>query len=248
MLNKILVGVAFLWIVIVSAGVTTLTVYARQQKAQSSASQSGQFTNGFPVEQGWKNGVFKPPFLTKEQLLQKESLQTLVDKEEIRNLLYAFVFFHDTGNTLGMRSTFTKDGGIGGAYNNEGKQLEGQGCIGKYEQVGLSAVDTGGRMPAAGQPQVAYPFPGHSKNVTTNVLIEVHGDTAELRAYYTRVQANVEGETPVTQAPRTASVMYTGQYVMDLRRTPEGWRFLRQWHINDWRPAAGTASQRPCLY
>jgi hypothetical protein len=249
MLNKILWGSAFLWVVVVSASITTLTLHARQQKANSSAvPQSSQFINGFPVEQGWKDGVFTPPLLTRDQLLQKENLQTLVDKEEIRNLLYVFVFFHDTGNTLGMRSTFTTDGGIGGGYNNEGKQLEGKGCIGKYEQVGLSAVDTGGRMPPPGQPQVAYPFPGHSKNITTNVLIQVHGDTAELRGYYTRVQANVAGETPVATSPHTADVMYTGQYVMDLRRTPDGWRFVRQWHINDWRPASGTASERPCLY
>ncbi len=51
---------------------------------------------------------------------------------------------------------------------------------------------------------------------------QLTGDTAELRGYYTRVQANVAGETPVATAPHTADVMYTGQYVMDLRRTPEG--------------------------
>ena len=244
MLNRFLWCISFLWVVAVSVNITTLTVHAHQQNAQSSP----PFINGFPVQQGWKDGTFKPPFLTTDQLVQKETLQTLIDKEEITNLLYAFVFFHDTGNTLGMRSTFTKDGGIGGGYNNEGKQLEGQGCIGKYEQVGLSAVDTGGKMPPPGQPQVAYPFPGHSKNITTNLMIQVHGDTAELHAYYTRVHANVEGEAPVAEAPRTATVMYTGQYVADLRRTPEGWRFVRQWHVNDWRPARGTASERPCLY
>ncbi len=245
MWKKVLWGTTVLWAVAITIGVAGLTVSAHQRKEL----ETSEFINGFPVQQGWKDGTFKPPFLTRDQLLQRENLQTLIDKEEIRELLYTFVFFHDTGNTLGMRSTFTQDGGIGGGYNDNGVQLTGKGCIGKYDQVGTSAVDTNGAMPPGGGAQTAYPLPGHSKNVTTNVLIQVHGDTAELHAYYTRVQANVDGQQPVAPTPgHTADVMYTGQYVMDLRRTPEGWRFVRQWHINDWKPAPGTASQRPCLY
>jgi hypothetical protein len=238
MLNKILLGSAAIWVIVVSASIVALSVHASQQ----GQGWSTHFTNGFPVQQGWKEGKFVPPMLTLEQLTkQEESLKTLEDKDEIQSLLYAFVFFHDTGNTLGMRSTFTKDGGIGGGYNNDGKEIVGPGCIGTYMDVGLSAVDTNGVVaPKGAKEQVVYPFPGHSKNITTNVAIQVHGDTAELHAYYTRVQANVDGQPPVApDAGHTADVMYTGQYVMDVVRTPEGWRFLRQWHINDWRNTSG---------
>jgi hypothetical protein len=263
MLKKICWGVTFLSIIFINIGITNLMMNARQARASGAASsaavdapQQAQFINGFPVD-GWRGPSFKPPFVTRDQLVKRDSVQELQDKSEITNLLYAFVFFHDTGNLQGMRSTFTKEGGIGGGYNKEGQAIEGAGCIGTYDAVGRSAVDTGGRMPKDGNP-IAYPFPGHSKNITTNVLIQVHGDTAELRAYYTRVQANVEGEPPVVETkplnagervlvgPHSATVLYTGQYVMDLQRTPEGWRFARQWHINDWRNAPSTGSPRPC--
>ena len=250
MSKKIWWGAAFLAVIAINLAITTLMMSAQSKSA------APQFVNGFPME-GWTGGEFKPPLLTRDQLVRRDkSLQDIIDRQEITDLLNAFVFFHDTGNLEGMRSTFTKDGGISGGYNNDGKVIEGRGCIGTYEQVGRSAVDTSGRMPKDGNP-VVYPFPGHSKNITTNIMIQLHGDTAELHAYYTRVQANVEGEPPVVEpkpqnepdigrvGPHSATVLYTGQYVADLRRTAEGWRFTRQWHINDWRgPASG--AQRPC--
>ena len=54
MLNRFLWCVSFLWVVAVSVSITTLTVHVHQQKAQSSP----PFINGFPVQQGWKDGTF----------------------------------------------------------------------------------------------------------------------------------------------------------------------------------------------
>jgi len=254
MLKKICWGVAFVWVMFMSVGVTLLTINALQAgQAQSSAvdmPQGTQFINGFPLEPGWKGGVFKPPFLTRDQLVQRDrSLQDLIDKDEITNLLYAYVWFHDSGNRQGVISVFTKDSGADiDLWNNNGKQIEGDGCFLVGEALG-DLSRSGGSVPV--------PFPSHSKNVTTNVMIQLHlttpsaptvGDTAELHAYYTRVYANNVGEPPVAVAPHTATVDHTGEYIMDLRRTPDGWRFTRHWHPQDVWPQVSKerSSTNPC--
>jgi hypothetical protein len=237
MLKKICWGIAFLWIMILSVGVLRLTINARKASAVDTP-QSGQFINGFPVEQGWKDGKIEPPFLTRGQLVTRDNLQGLEDKAEITNLLYAYGFYHDTGNGPGIISTFTKDGAIGGGYNNDGNEIDGDGCMTSGDRIWDAGVDSSGRIAHWPDKTVPRPYPGHSHNVMTNVMIQLHGDTAELHAYYTRINSNVEGESPVAVAPHTAAVDHTGEYIMDLRRTPDGWRFTRQWHIGDVKPAS----------
>ncbi len=237
MLKKIGWGIACLWVVFMSVSVVTLTTNAQQSKAKSPGAQRTQFLNGFPWDPGWKEGSIKPPLLTTEQLVTRDkTLQELADKAEITNLLYAYGFYHDTGNGPGIISTFTKDGAIGGGWNNDGNSIDGDGCMTVGERMWNAGVDSAGRVARWPDKTVPRPFPGHSHNIITNVMIQLHGDTAELHAYYTRVHANVVGEPPVAPAPLTAAVHHTGEYIMDLRRTPEGWRFTRQWHVGDAKP------------
>jgi hypothetical protein len=231
MLKKVLWVVGSLWVVVITIGVGTWTVYARQQKVEST-----KFLNGFPWEPGWKDGYITPPFLTREQLVTRDNLQELADKSELTNLIYTYGFFHDGGNGAGIMSTFTKDAYIGGGYNDLGNKIVGDGCMTFGDDIWNAGVDSSGRVAPKGQKTVPRPWPGHSHNIITNLLIQVHGDTAELRAYYTRVLINVPGEAPVAELPHTAAVDHTGEYVFDARHTPDGWRFTRMWRVGDTKP------------
>ena len=233
-----------IWVAFVTIGAIIAVGNSRRPVGNDNvveAAQASQFLNGFPFDPGWPNGAFRPPFLTRDQLVNRDNVQDLEDKAEITNLLYAYGFYHDTSNGPGIISTFTKDGAIGGGYNNNGGEILGDGCLTSGEEMWNAGVDTGGRVTRWPQKSLPRPFPGHSHNIITNVMIQLHGDTAELHAYYTRIHSNVAGEPPIAVAPHTAAVDHTGEYIMDLRRTPDGWRFTRQWHVGDAPPPTGGA-------
>lgn len=213
-----------------------MTLEARQAKAQSAGENS--VMSGLPA--GPLSGPVTPPTFTRDQLLTRGEQD---DKAEITNLLYTYGFFHDSGNAAGIASLFTKDGAIQGLWNNNGKTLEGSGCLAFGDQVGRVAVDEYGNTAKPGTVQTRRPFPGHSHNIITNVMVQVHGDEATLHAYFTRVLANVEGVAPVAPSPYTSVVSHGGEYVSDLRRTPEGWRFYRHRIIGDRKPQG---PPRPC--
>jgi hypothetical protein len=161
--------------------------------------------------------------LTRDQLVTKGHAD---DKAEIAGMFYAYIFYHDSHNGPGVASLFTKDGMLETLWNNGGKTIEpnagpnGRGCIEYgYDQIsemfGTHAI----------------PFPGHSHNDVTNVLIQVNGNTATLFANWTTVHSN--GSTPVTAAPNTAVVSHNGEYISDLVRTPDGWRFVHHRAVED---------------
>ncbi len=242
MLKKILLSVSFLAVVGISVGVTRLMTNASRVEAKSLAADTpGQGQNLLSGLPAGPSTTITPPFLTANQLLTKGSAQ---DVTEITNLLFTYGFYHDSGNGAGVASLFTKDGAIEGLWNNNGNVLVGRGCLSQGEQLGRVAVDAAGNTAKPGEKQTPRPFPGHSHNVITNVLVQVNGDTAALHAYFTRVHANVEGNPPVATLPNTAVVSHTGEYTSDLRRTPEGWRFFRHRIISD--VTADPGSRRPC--
>jgi hypothetical protein len=243
MLKKICLGVVvFVAVVFTSVYVTTFTIDAREASLSAAAMpQQTQSLHGLPME-GLK-GAIKPPFLTVNQLLPKGG--DAEDKAEVLNVLYAYGFFHDSGNAAGLQSVFTKDGVIEGGWNNNGNTIEGSGCLGRGTQLGRVAVDAAGRTAKPGTVQTARPFPGHSHNIITNVIVQVHGDTAETHAYWTRILANVDGEPPIADAPHTSVVDHGGEYVTDFRRTPEGWRIAHHRIIGDVSANRG-AAPRPC--
>jgi hypothetical protein len=242
MLKKCLWGIAFLAAVVISTGVTVLTMNTRHVEAKSSSAdptrQAQSLLSGLPAG---PSTTITPPFLTADQLLTRGHDD---DKVEITNLLFTYGFYHDSGNGAGVASLFTKDGAIEGLWNNNGNILVGRGCLSQGDQLGRVAVDAAGNTAKPGEKQTPRPFPGHSHNVITNVLVQVNGDTAALHAYFTRVHANVEGNEPVATPPNTAVVSHTGEYVSDLRRTPDGWRFYRHRIISD--VTANPGSRRPC--
>ncbi len=232
MLNKLRWSVAFLSVVFTSVVVTRLTLNAGPAPAGDTV------MSGLPI--GPISEPAKPPLLTRDQLLTRGNQD---DKAEITNLLYTYGFFHDSGNAAGVASLFTKDGAIQGFWNNNGKTLEGSGCPGFGDQLGRVAVDEYGAIAKPGTVQTTRPFPGHSHNIMTNVMVQVHGDTAMLHAYFPRVLANSEGVHPVAPKPYGSVVSHGGEYVSDLRRTPEGWRFFRHRIIGDRKPQG---PPRPC--
>jgi hypothetical protein len=248
MLKKILVTISIAWAVFITICAVTWLKYAHLLPNQLNvvqAAQSDQFINGFPYDPGWKDGKITPPFLTRDQLVNRDDVQALEDKAEITNLLYAYGYYHDTGNGPGIISTFTKDGAIGGGYNNNGAEIDGDGCMTSGDEIWDAGVDASGKIAHWPDKTIPRPYPGHSHNVITNVMIQLHGDTAELHAYYTRIHSNMAGEPPIAEAPHTAAVDHTGEYIMDLKRTPGGWRFTRQWHVGD-APPSGTRPARQC--
>ena len=250
MFRKILLVMNCVWVVAVTVGVIVSLSNGHRELRDLhvvEAAQATQFINGFPYDQGWKTGKFTPPLLTRDQLVTRDNnLQELEDKAEITNLLYAYGFFHDTGNGPGVISTFTKDGAVGGGYNNNGKEIDGDGCMNSGEALWDEGVESDGYHPIWPAKTTIRPYPGHSHNIITNVMIQLHGDTAELHAYYTRIHSNMEGAPPIAVAPHTAAVDHTGEYIMDLTRTSEGWRFTRQWHVGDAPPTGAPRAARVC--
>ena len=119
------------------------------------------------------------------------------DKQEIADLLYTYVWYHDTLNGPGVASLFTTDGILETLWNNGGKRIErnagptGRGCL-EYGHDQISEVF--GNNP--------LPFVGHSHNQVTNVLIQVHGDTATLYANWTTIHSNA-GAAISSEIPRS---------------------------------------------
>jgi hypothetical protein len=234
-------GAAFVAVAVIASAVTSAVISNHAVHAGQAAAeqQADRLMSGLPAG---PSGTVKPPFLTPGQLLTKGQDE---DKVEIANLLYTYGFYHDSGNSAGISSLFTKDGAVEGLWNNNGNVLEGRCSLATGDQTGRVAVDAAGATAKPGTKQVARPFPGHSHNVITNVLVQVNGDTGSLHAYYTRVLSNVEGNPPVATLPNTATVSHTGEYDSDVRRTPEGWRFYRHRIIGDvsGNPNPGTTAR-----
>jgi hypothetical protein len=244
MQKEYLRSLAFVAVAVISSTITSTIISNHSVHAATSQKNSGlqadSLLSGLPAG---PSTTITPPFLTKEQLLTKGQDN---DKVEITNLIYTYGFYHDSGNGAGVTSLFTKDGAIEGFWNNNGNVLVGRGCLSRGEQIGrIASVDAAGNTAKLGEDLTPRPFPGHSHNVITNVLVQVSGDTASLHAYFTRVHANVEGNPPVATLPNTAVVSHTGEYVSDLKRTPEGWRFYRHRIIGDVTSNPG-GSRRPC--
>ncbi len=250
MLKTFLYGIAFLSFAFNSASVVivpkakgsiALALAALPNSAGTSAvdaSQQAESMNGFPLDRTVRAAI-QPPLLTRDQLVTRGHAE---DKEEITALFYTYIFFHDTNNGPGVASLFTKDGILESLWNNGGKTIEpngdapGHGCV-FYGQDQIASEMFGTK---------SLPFPGHYHNQATNVLVQVHGDTATLYANWTTIQSNEEGASPLASAPNTAIVSHNGEYVSDLRRTPDGWRFVHHRAIQDVKLKIRNASIASC--
>ena len=228
MLKKIWCAIAFVLVAFVG-GFVAVRMSNRHTLvyAQTKASSPGPSINGLPIDGPVKTPV-QLPMLTRDQLVTRGHAE---DKAEIADLFYAYVFYHDSHNGPGVASLFTKDGILETLWNNGGKTFEpnagptGRGCLEYgYDQIS----EMFGNKP--------LPFPGHSHNQVSNVLIQVHGDTATLYANWTTVHSNDPDARPGFSnavEPNTAVVSHNGEYVSDLRRTPDGWRFVHHRAVED---------------
>jgi hypothetical protein len=235
MLKRNYYGLALFSVAFIGAGVFAVTK-AKPSPADMPATSPTGFTIGRPV--------LKPmalPVLTRDQLVTKGHAD---DKLEIAGLFQTYMLYHDTHNGEGVASLFTKDGALEHLWNNGGKTVEpnagptGKGCFspGHDEIVEMFNGEAGaGRSP--------LPFSGHSHNQTTNVDVQVYGDTATLYGNFTSVVSNAGGDAKsVTAAPNSAVVTHNGEDVADLRRTPDGWRFVHLRVLEDEQMKFGTVS------
>lgn len=212
-------GISILAVTTVVA--TVALSYMVDVQAQTKAVQS---INGLPIDGPVRTPVALP-MLSRDQLVTRGNAD---DKAEIADLFFAYIFYHDSHNGPGVASLFTDDGILETLLNNGGKTFEanagphGLGCI-EYGHDQISAMF--GTHP--------LPFPGHSHNQVSNVMIQVHGDTATLYANWTTIHSNDSNGTPVATSPNTATVSHNGEYVSDLRKTPDGWRFVHHRAVED---------------
>jgi ketosteroid isomerase-like protein len=210
-------------LVFVFVCVTALMSYKAGAQAQSKSTPT-QSVNGLPLSGPVRSPV-PLPMLTRDQLVTHGNAD---DKAEIADLFYAYIFYHDSHNGPGVASLFTDDGILETLLNNGGRTFEpnagphGLGCI-EYGHDQISAMFG----------THALPFPGHSHNQVSNVMIQVHGDIATLYANWTTIRSNDASTTPVATPPNTAIVSHNGEYVSDLRRTPDGWRFVHHRAVED---------------
>jgi hypothetical protein len=137
-----------------------------------------------------------------DQLALQNSIRRIEDRQDIHDLVMRFAYFIDTDNLALVSGLFAEDGCMTYSHKIEGKQA-------------VHAFFTG----ASGY------FLGMSHNVT-NLLIEVNGDTAKATSkalgWHWLAQARGAREA------LPADLLLIGGYQDELRREPEGWRFVNR--------------------
>ncbi|MGA7107125.1 MAG: nuclear transport factor 2 family protein [Terracidiphilus sp.] len=205
--------------------------------ATSDQANSELSPTGFPLDKPVMTPVALP-MRTRDQLVTHGNAD---DKAEIAALFNTYMLYHDTHNGEGVASLFVPNGALEHLWNNGGKTVEpnagpnGLGCFspGHDEIVEMFERNTGGQPLA---------FSGHSHNQVTNVSVQVYGNTATLYGNFTTIRSNDSKGDPVAMPPNSASVSHNGEDVADLRRTPEGWRFVHLRVLEDEKMKFGTAS------
>jgi len=226
----------------VAATVLAVAIAAAAGLAVTTARSSAAFntTKGSKSPTGFTvlRPVTKPlrlPLVTRDQLVTRGHAD---DKLEIADVFQAYMFFHDTHNGEGVASLFTPDGAMEHMWNNGGVieptgGPNGRGC---FSEGRAAILDMYKDRPTP------VSFSGHSHNLVTNVSVQVYGDTSTLYGHFTTIRSNEDGKPPIAPAPFTAVVHHNGEDVADLRRTPEGWRFVHLRVLEDEKTKGGAAS------
>ncbi len=186
--------------------------------------------HGLPVGSAVTSPI-KPPFRTRDDLFNRGHAEDYVEASELLN---AYIYYHDSANGLGIASLFTPDGIFEVLNNKDGRTLDPdygdfKGCIAKGPaQI---AVFFGAHL---GEPlsDRATPFPRPRHNQVTNVLVKFDSDTATLNANWSSINADPDHQ----KSAASAYVDRNGQYVADLRRTREGWRFVQLRAVHEYAP------------
>jgi hypothetical protein len=215
---------------VISSVLSLLFVAGASFTAQAQENSKPQTDiNGLPLGAAVTAPV-TPPFLTRDQLFSRGHAEDYV---EISQLFYTYIWYHDSRNGVGVGSLFTPDGIFEVLNNKDGKTIDPdygdfKGCIARGpEQIAQFFGAEKGKLSDRATP---YPHPGH--NQVENILIKVDGDTATLHANWTSINADPDHK----KSANSAYVDRNGQYIADLRRTPEGWRFVLLTPVHEYAP------------
>jgi ketosteroid isomerase-like protein len=129
------------------------------------------------------------------------------DSRLIENLIYTYAERIDAGDLEGVAQLFTEAAITAPAQDSH---------IAGYEAV-LAMYQQACRIyESTGTPQ--------TKHLTTNVIVEVEGDSAQARSYFTVIQA--------TEALPLQPII-SGRYRDSFVRSADGWRFSeREMHVD----------------
>jgi hypothetical protein len=127
------------------------------------------------------------------------------DRDAIRDLLARYTYNGDRGRVSELAACFAADGML---------EYPGNTAMGPEEIAVALSGGTGTRNPAL----------SFLRHHITNPLIEVDGDTASARSYFT-VHTDIGPD-------------HSGTYSDRLVRTPTGWRFAHRLVRVDWQSSA----------
>jgi hypothetical protein len=130
-------------------------------------------------------------------------VQTLEDKEEIRNLLIDYGRLLDARDFVGYSHLFAKDGEWSGGFGT----TQGPAAIQAFMEKNIPGANT-----------------GHTYHILSNFEIQVHGDTATAWSRWTFVTPGPDQKPVIAQA---------GQYDDTLVRENGHWKFKRRVAGND---------------
>jgi hypothetical protein len=190
--------------------------------------------HGLPIGSGITSST-KLPFLTKDQLYSRGHAEDYV---EIQQVFYAYIFYHDSRNAPGQASLFAPDGILEVLNNKDGKTVDPDsgdfhGCIAR----GPGQVEIFfGVRPGGPRSDQATPIPRPAHDEITDLLVRVDGDTAEVHGRWTAVNA----DTTHKISPTSAYVDRHGQYIADMVRTSDGWKFAQLRVIHEKAPTPTT--------
>ena len=120
------------------------------------------------------------------------------DREAIRTLLAEYCFLLDDHHLQAFAQLFTQDG-VWSSRNGEAQ--------------GPDAIE------ALLQRLVPAPGPGTTRrHFTTNSVIDLRGDRADVRSYFQVIRDSAQGP----------AIAVAGRYEDDVIRTASGWRFARR--------------------
>jgi hypothetical protein len=187
--------------------------------------------HGLPIGSPVTTSV-KLPFLAKDDLFSRGHAEDYV---EILQVFNAYIFYHDSRNGPGQGSLFAPDGILEVLNNKDGRSLdpdsgEFKGCIAK----GPDQVATFfGSRPGKPLTDEATPIPRPRHDLVTNLLVKIEGDTATVHANWSAINADPQHKTSVTSAYMDRN----GQYIADLRRMKDGWKFAQLRVVHEKAPA-----------
>lgn len=139
------------------------------------------------------------------------------DRAEIENLMSKYIFALDLKDADAYAATFTEDGVI----NHAGGIERGRGEIREFIQA---SAETARKALENRDPAMPRPIP--NRHLIDNLELEITGDTAKGRAYWTTVAADENGQARVSEY---------GFYEYELRRVNGEWLFSKRLIVNEFR-------------